>query len=85
MSIGKERLKLGTRAYVAMAHADGILAEGTFAADESGVIKLTWNHALRYEGEEWKAMSTDGLSAGFTLTDGKWCLRELFEQSEVSN
>eukprot|EP00546_Thalassionema_frauenfeldii_P004110 CAMPEP_0178926186 /NCGR_PEP_ID=MMETSP0786-20121207/18373_1 /TAXON_ID=186022 /ORGANISM="Thalassionema frauenfeldii, Strain CCMP 1798" /LENGTH=265 /DNA_ID=CAMNT_0020601241 /DNA_START=33 /DNA_END=830 /DNA_ORIENTATION=- len=69
VSIGKERLKLGTRAYVAMAHADGILAEGTFAADKSGVIKLTWNHALRYEGGEWKAMSTDGLSSGFTLTD----------------
>eukprot|EP00547_Thalassionema_nitzschioides_P014273 CAMPEP_0194234336 /NCGR_PEP_ID=MMETSP0158-20130606/2082_1 /TAXON_ID=33649 /ORGANISM="Thalassionema nitzschioides, Strain L26-B" /LENGTH=263 /DNA_ID=CAMNT_0038967481 /DNA_START=33 /DNA_END=824 /DNA_ORIENTATION=- len=69
VSIGKERLKLGTRGYVAMAHSDGILAEGTFSNDEDGAVRLTWNHALHYEGGDWKATSKDGLSNGFKLTD----------------
>ena len=71
VAIDKQRIKLGTRGYVSMAHADGILAEGTFAANEDGVITMTWEHVLKFSDGEWKGASADGVIGSFTLTDGE--------------
>lgn len=70
VAIDKQRIKLGTRGYVSMAHADAILAEGTFAANEDGVITMTWEHVLKFSDGEWKGASADGVIGSFALTDG---------------
>jgi hypothetical protein len=71
VAIDKQRIKLGTRGYVSMAHADAILAEGTFASDANGFITMTWAHVLEFVGGEWKGGSVDGVIVSFTLTDGE--------------
>lgn len=70
IAIDKQRIKLGTRGYVSMAHGDAILAEGTFIADENGVVTLTWEHVLKFVDGEWKGATADGIIGTFTLTDG---------------
>mmetsp|Transcript_22473 Transcript_22473/g.51798 ORF Transcript_22473/g.51798 Transcript_22473/m.51798 type:complete len:308 (-) Transcript_22473:1009-1932(-) len=69
VSLDKARIKLGTRGYVSMAHADGILAEGTFTSDEKGVVTFTWVRALVFEEGAWKSRPTEGLMSTLTLTD----------------
>jgi hypothetical protein len=59
-----------------MAHADAILAEGTFAANEDGVITMTWEHVLKFSDGEWKGASADGVIGSFALTDGELCTVE---------
>lgn len=71
VSIDKHRIKLGTRGYVSMASADGILAEGKFESDENGAVTLTWEHVLKFEGDAWIGGTPDGLISSLTLSDGK--------------
>lgn len=54
VAVGSARIKLGTRGYSSMVHADGILTEGSFTCDESGATKFEWKHALKFS-DEWKA------------------------------
>lgn len=72
VSLDKARMKLGTRGYASMAHADGILAEGTFSSTPAGVVTLAWARALSFSEGEWKTYSTDQLLATLTLTDGTY-------------
>lgn len=55
-----------------MVHADGILAEGTFKADEDGCVELTWQRALEFSGGEWVSKETDSLVASLSLMDGMY-------------
>ena len=70
VSLNESRIKLGTGGYASMAHADGILAEGTFTAKDDGSIVLTWERAIAFEGGEWKPRETDGLVTSLSLMDG---------------
>jgi hypothetical protein len=72
VSIDKARIKLGTRGYVALAHADAILAEGTFTCDENGAVAFTWEHVIKFEGGAWKGSTGDGLITNLSLTDGEY-------------
>lgn len=56
IAVGSARIKLGTRSYSSMAHADGILAEGTFDCDSGGHATFEWKHCIRYDKGEgaWK-------------------------------
>jgi hypothetical protein len=75
LAIGDARMKIGTGGYVSLAHATGILAEGTYAFDKDGKIVASWEHVLKYDGTEWKASSADeekeALVMEINLTDGK--------------
>jgi len=71
LSMEKTRLKFGPDGYAALAHADGIMAEGTFTCDDEGKVTLTWKNMLKFEGGEWKtgdASSKDVVSS-FNWTD----------------
>jgi hypothetical protein len=65
----EQRIKLGRGGYAAMAHADGMLAEGTFATTEDGVISFQWDKAMVFEGGDWKTCGTNGLLATLDLTN----------------
>ena len=82
LSVGDARVKLGTNGYSSMAHADGILAEGTFACDADGNATFTWEHCLAYDkaAGEWKGHEAGTypiadkpeLPAAFCLADGEF-------------
>lgn len=74
VTIDKTRLKFGPEGYAALAHADGILAEGSFTCDEKGDVAITWKNMLKYEGDEWKSQDakSGGLVDSFNWSDGKF-------------
>jgi len=53
VSVGPSRIKLGTGGYASIAHADGILAEGTFTADADGIVSLSWDKCIEFVSGEW--------------------------------
>jgi len=57
VSLGDARVKLGTNGYSSMAHADGILAEGSFTCDTDGNAAFTWEHCIAYDkaAGQWAA------------------------------
>ena len=72
----KSRLKFGPDGYAALCHADGIMAEGSFACDGEGKVTLTWKNMLKFSGGEWKpedpiANTSNGVLVGsFNWSDG---------------
>jgi len=71
VSIGQQRLKLGTRGYISMAHADGILSEGTFHCNSDGNIQLTWEHVIQFKNNVWIRREKDDLITEFSLMDDR--------------
>mmetsp|Transcript_6487 Transcript_6487/g.9490 ORF Transcript_6487/g.9490 Transcript_6487/m.9490 type:complete len:269 (+) Transcript_6487:202-1008(+) len=53
ISVGPARIKLGTRSYASLAHADAILAEGSFECDPDGNAIFHWQRALRFGDSCW--------------------------------
>lgn len=58
VALGSARIKLGSRGYASMAHADGILVEGSFSFDVNGSIAVDWKNAIEFDvvNNEWKAL-----------------------------
>ena len=84
IQVEKARIKFGPDGYAALAHADGIMAEGSFTSDKDGKITLTWKNMLKFDDGEWKtedpmANSSNGtLATSLNWTDGKIaCLKLL--------
>lgn len=69
VSIGKSRVKLGTRGYSSMAHADGILAEGSFTCDADGNATFDWKHVISFNKDagEWQNAGDTPLDIPATL------------------
>merc|ERR1712125_160954 len=62
--------KKGTGGYSSVAHAEGILAEGTFECDNNGNTKMVWERCIVFEDGTWKLVDTDPrLGASLSLTD----------------
>lgn len=59
VSVGDARLKVGTGGYITLAHAGGILAEGTYTSEKDGKLSATWERVIKLEGDEWKATSVE--------------------------
>lgn len=75
LSVGDARVKLGTNRYSSMAHASGLLAEGTFTCDADGNASFTWEHMLACDKASgtWAATGDkSGLPSALNLGDGKW-------------
>lgn len=54
IAVGKARIKLGTRSYSSMAHADRILVEGSFQCDTDGNVLFHWKRAIHFVEGSWK-------------------------------
>eukprot|EP00529_Nitzschia_sp_RCC80_P031167 CAMPEP_0113481806 /NCGR_PEP_ID=MMETSP0014_2-20120614/22596_1 /TAXON_ID=2857 /ORGANISM="Nitzschia sp." /LENGTH=367 /DNA_ID=CAMNT_0000375309 /DNA_START=161 /DNA_END=1264 /DNA_ORIENTATION=+ /assembly_acc=CAM_ASM_000159 len=75
------RIKLGTDSYAALAHSDGLLAEGEWSVEPTdGKVTITWTKVLKWgeregegEGGVWTVSSADDeaslLVSDFCLTD----------------
>lgn len=50
VALGDSRVKLGTHNYASVAHAAGIIGEGTFVCNENGVATFTWDHCIAHGG-----------------------------------
>jgi hypothetical protein len=72
VSVGDARVKLGTNGYSSMAHADGIIAEGTFTCDSDGNANFVWSHCISCISGEWVASAEKipSLVSSFALSDG---------------
>lgn len=69
VALGSARIKLGTRGYSSMAHADGILVEGSFTCSDSGDVTFEWKRALEFDAE-WKPLDNlGGLVSYISLSD----------------
>jgi hypothetical protein len=70
------KVKLGTAGYASMAHADGIVAEGTFTCNPEGTVSLHWARAISFQNGDWQTTSVndnDGLLLStFSLVDGEY-------------
>lgn len=69
----ESRIKFGPDGYAALAHADGIMAEGTFACDDEGKVSLTWKSMLKFADGEWKTEDPiANTSSGVLVSDFNW-------------
>lgn len=74
VSVGDSRVKLGTNGYSSMAHAEGVLAEGSFTCDTDGNAAFTWEHCINFDkaSGEWIAPGDKSvLPTAFGLADGE--------------
>jgi cold shock CspA family protein len=71
ISVGSARVKLGTQQYASIAHADGLLGEGTYDCAADGSCSLTWSKCLAFKDGEWvKKDGPDfGLVTSLSLAD----------------
>jgi len=72
VSVGDSRVKMGTNGYSSMAHADGVLAEGSFACDKDGNASFTWEHFITFDkaSGQWVASGDKSmLPSTFCLAD----------------
>merc|ERR1712127_901351 len=70
VSLGSARVKLGTGGYSSVAHAEGILAEGTFECDNNGNTTMVWERCIVFEDGTWKLVDSDPrLATSLSLTD----------------
>jgi hypothetical protein len=73
VSVGSARVKLGTNGYSSVAHARGLLAEGSFTCDKEGNVSLIWEHRLVCSNGLWSATDdTSTLPTAFNLADGEY-------------
>ena len=76
LSIGDARLKLGTDGYSALAHAEAVLAEGTWTVEPNGIVAIAWDRVLKLGDSEWVLSMVDDekefLLTEINLSDGKY-------------
>lgn len=72
VSIGSARVKLGTGGYSSMAHAEGILAEGSFSYEANGTATIDWERCIVFKDGAWNAVESDTrLISSLSLLDEK--------------
>jgi len=71
VSFGAARVKLGTGGYSSVAHADGVLGEGTFSCDNDGQATFIWDKVMAVSDGDWKKTTAAdcNLPTFFSLLD----------------
>jgi len=59
ISLGDARVKLGTGGYSSLAHAEGILAEGSFECETDGTATMHWDRCIVFQDGAWKVVESD--------------------------
>lgn len=73
VSFGSARVKLGTGGYSSVAHADGILGEGTFICKADGKATMQWEKCIVFMKEgKWVGIENDSrLVTSLSLLDSE--------------
>ncbi len=77
VSVGEARIKLGTNGYSSVAHAEGVLGEGSFTCDVEGNATFTWEHCIAFDKAIGQWVTSDEksiLPSFFCLADGTLCI-----------
>ncbi len=77
VSVGEARVKLGTNGYSSVAHAEGVLGEGSFTCDVEGNATFTWDHCIAFDKAIGQWVTSDKksiLPSFFCLADGTLCI-----------
>ena len=70
VALDEARIKLGQGGYAGLAHARGMVGEGTYVCDEQGQVTFTWERCIQYTDGKWVKAETSELLQKFSLADG---------------
>ena len=71
VALDDSRIKLGQGGYAGLAHASGMVGEGSYVCDADGLVKFTWERCLKYKDGKWSKGETSELLQSFSLVNGK--------------
>jgi hypothetical protein len=71
IALGGARVKLGQGGYAGYAHADGMIAEGSYDCNEDGLVAFSWKRCLKFIGGKWELGDLSSLPSAMSLQDGK--------------
>jgi len=69
VALDEARIKLGQGGYAGLAHARGMVGEGTYVCDEQGQVTFTWERCIQYTGGKWVKAETSELPQKFSLVE----------------
>jgi cold shock CspA family protein len=69
VALGDARVKLGQGGYAGLAHASGMVGEGTYKCDENGAITFDWERCLIFADGNWAKADTSELMPSMSLAD----------------
>jgi hypothetical protein len=71
VALGESRIKLGQGGYAGLAHASGMVGEGTYKCSDKGVVTFSWERCLEFIDGKWTPSSASILMPTLSLTAGK--------------
>jgi len=74
---GESRVKLGQGGYAGLAHAGGMVGEGTYTCDAKGNVSFKWERCLEYKDGAWSKGDTGKLMKSMSLVSGTFKLLKL--------
>jgi len=83
VALEQARIKLGQGGYAGLAHASGMVGEGTYACDEQGQVTFTWERCLKHADGKWSTADTSELLPGFSLANDAVKPVEVSETAET--
>lgn len=72
VALGAARIKLGQGGYAGLADGSGMVGEGTYLCDSSGLVTFTWDRCLVYAAADgtWTSSDTSKLLQSVSLANG---------------
>jgi len=83
VALEQARIKLGQGGYAGLAHASGMVGEGTYTCDDQGQVAFTWERCLKSTGGEWGPGETSELLHSFSLANDAIKAVEATETAET--
>lgn len=69
LAFGDARVKLGQGGYAGLAHASGMIGEGTYKCDQTGFVTFSWERCLEFVDGKWTPGSISKLMPTLSLTN----------------
>lgn len=70
VALGDARIKLGQGGYAGLAHASGMVGEGTYKCSDKGLVAFTWERCLEFKDGNWTPGVASKLMPTLSLTEG---------------
>ena len=70
VALDQARIKLGQGGYAGLAHAGGMVGEGTYVCDADGLVTFTWERCLKSKDGKWSQGEASELLKSFSLANG---------------
>lgn len=68
VALGDARIKLGQGGYAGLAHASGMVGEGTYKCSEKGFVTFEWERCLEFIDGKWTPGALNKLIPSVSLT-----------------